>query len=161
MSGLSSTYAWVKVFRIIPEFRILRLTFHRKSASKWWIRVCLRTIDHLNLKLWIFSGHTASFKIGVSKVQDFRNYEFSPMHMHGWKLKIAIHFKSWHFEIYNLKLKKKLTCYQKLIISNLKALSEDTSAVIICTIQHFELNILNSPIILKTFKKNVHPAIAL
>ena len=26
--------AWVKVFRIIPGFRILRLTFHRKSASK-------------------------------------------------------------------------------------------------------------------------------
>ena len=26
--------SWVKVFRIIPEFRILRLTFHRKSASK-------------------------------------------------------------------------------------------------------------------------------
>ena len=26
---------WVKVFRIIPEFRILRLTFHRKSASKF------------------------------------------------------------------------------------------------------------------------------
>ena len=29
-------YAWgstlVKVFRIVPEFRILRLTFHRKSA---------------------------------------------------------------------------------------------------------------------------------
>ena len=24
---------WVKVFRINPEFRILRLTFHRKSAS--------------------------------------------------------------------------------------------------------------------------------
>ena len=24
---------WVKVFRIIPEFRILRLTFHRKSVS--------------------------------------------------------------------------------------------------------------------------------
>ena len=26
---------WVKVFRIIPEFRIFRLTFHRKSASKY------------------------------------------------------------------------------------------------------------------------------
>ena len=26
--------AWVKAFSIIPEFRILRLTFHRKSASK-------------------------------------------------------------------------------------------------------------------------------
>ena len=25
--------AWVKVFRINPEFRILTLTFHRKSAS--------------------------------------------------------------------------------------------------------------------------------
>ena len=25
---------WVKVFRINPEFRILRLTIHRKSASK-------------------------------------------------------------------------------------------------------------------------------
>ena len=26
---------WVKVLRIIPEFGILRLTFHRKSASKF------------------------------------------------------------------------------------------------------------------------------
>ena len=34
---------WVKVFRIIPEFRILRLTFHRKSASKSWIRQIIIT----------------------------------------------------------------------------------------------------------------------
>ena len=27
-------FIWVKVFRIIPEFRILRLTFCGKSASK-------------------------------------------------------------------------------------------------------------------------------
>ena len=33
--------------------------------------VCLRTFDHLNLKLRIFRGHTANFKIGVAKVQDF------------------------------------------------------------------------------------------
>ena len=26
--------SWLKIFRIIPEYRILRLTFHRKSASK-------------------------------------------------------------------------------------------------------------------------------
>ena len=26
--------AWVKVFRIIPEFRILRLTFHRMLNSE-------------------------------------------------------------------------------------------------------------------------------
>ena len=41
--------------------------------------ICLRTFDHLNLKLWIFNGHTANFKNGVSKVQDFGNFELSPM----------------------------------------------------------------------------------
>ena len=29
-----SPLTWVKVFRIIPEFRTFRLTFHRKSVSK-------------------------------------------------------------------------------------------------------------------------------
>ena len=43
--------------------------------------VCLRTTDHLNLKSLIFSGHTASFKIEISKVQDFGNFELSPMHL--------------------------------------------------------------------------------
>ena len=43
--------------------------------------VCLRTTitDHINLKLWIFIGHTASFKIEIGKVQDLGNYELSPM----------------------------------------------------------------------------------
>ena len=81
--------SWVKVFRIIPEIRILRLTFHRKSASKCWIReiilapdlfaVCLGTLYHLNLKSWMFSWHIASFQIVVSKVQDFGNFELSLM----------------------------------------------------------------------------------
>ena len=35
---LNRVSTWVKVFRINPEFRILRLTFQRKSASKCWIR---------------------------------------------------------------------------------------------------------------------------
>ena len=35
---LQMVISWLKVFRIIPEFRILRLTFYRKSASKCWIR---------------------------------------------------------------------------------------------------------------------------
>ena len=30
-----SISTWMKVFRTIPEFRILRLTLHRKSASKF------------------------------------------------------------------------------------------------------------------------------
>ena len=34
---ITMTVAWVKVFRIIPEFRILRLTFYRKAASKSFI----------------------------------------------------------------------------------------------------------------------------
>ena len=34
-TSICFTNTWVKVFRIIPEFRILRLTFHRKSASKY------------------------------------------------------------------------------------------------------------------------------
>ena len=62
----------MKVLRIIPEFRILRLTLHRKSASKnlsYGINnsfsdlfsVCLKANDHLKLC-------TASFMIGVSKV---------------------------------------------------------------------------------------------
>ena len=51
----------MKVYRIIPEFRILRLTFHRKSASNAELGdyyrfsdlylVCLKAIDHLNLNL--------------------------------------------------------------------------------------------------------------
>ena len=39
----------------------------------------LRASDHLSLKLGIFSGHTASFKISISKVQDFGNFELTPM----------------------------------------------------------------------------------
>ena len=79
----------MKVFRIIPEFRILRLTFYRKSASKILNKgdynrlsdlymVCLKTTDHLNFKfLKISSGHIASFNVSVSKVQDFGNFELS------------------------------------------------------------------------------------
>ena len=67
------------------------MTFHRKSSSKHSLNlgdyisfsdlfsVCLTTIDHLIMKLWIFSGHTACFKIETSKVQDFGNFELSPM----------------------------------------------------------------------------------
>ena len=41
--------------------------------------VCLKTIDHLSFKLGIFSGHVASFQIRVLKVQDFGDFELSPM----------------------------------------------------------------------------------
>ena len=88
--GLKRVTVWVKVFRIIPGFRILRLTFPRKWASKDWIEVIiigsfdlfsvhLKAMDHLNLKMLILCRHTASFKIWISKFQDFWNFELSPM----------------------------------------------------------------------------------
>ena len=65
------------------------MTFHGKSSSKClikeiilatliYISVCLWATDLLNLKFWIFSGHTASFKIEISKVQDFGILNFHP-----------------------------------------------------------------------------------
>ena len=76
--------------RNIPEFRILRLAFHRKSASKYWIRQIiislsdlfsdnLKIFDHSSMKLLIFCRHTASFDIWISEVQNFGNFELSPM----------------------------------------------------------------------------------
>ena len=63
--------AWAKVFRIIPEFRILRLTFHRKSASKCLIKqvmiaslIYLQLIKenyHFSLKLLIYYGQCLNF----------------------------------------------------------------------------------------------------
>ena len=43
--------------------------------------VCLKTFDHLTLKLLMFSEHTACLKIGVSKVQDFGNFELSTIYL--------------------------------------------------------------------------------
>ena len=55
------------------------LNYRDHNSFSYLFTVFLRAIDHLNLKLKIFSGHNASFKIGVSKVQDFGNFELSPM----------------------------------------------------------------------------------
>ena len=79
--------AWVKDFRIIPEFRILRL---QKVSLKMLNKadfnsfsdifsVHLRAIDHLNSNLLILCWYTVSYKIWFSKVQDFWNFELSPM----------------------------------------------------------------------------------
>ena len=35
LTEVTAPFTWVKDFRIIPEFRILRMTFHRKSSSKF------------------------------------------------------------------------------------------------------------------------------
>ena len=65
------------------------VSLHRKSASKCWIRQiiisCLFYFSPskdnwpFNLKLFMICWHTTIFKIWISKVQDFGNFEFSPM----------------------------------------------------------------------------------
>ena len=118
-------WIWVKVFRINPKFRILRLTFLGKSASKCWIReiilaplVGFQIIKTQSFKLEIILiwRHPASFKIWISKVQDFRKFwTFT----HVWLVDNAYprpmgesskFFKSWTFEIQN---SKPAVCLQK------------------------------------------------
>ena len=41
--------SWVKVFRIIPEFKILNSTDYIRFSDLY--SVCLKTIDHLSFKL--------------------------------------------------------------------------------------------------------------
>ena len=63
----------VKVFRIIPEFRILKM-LNWNNSNRFFLfiyAVSLKRIGHLNLKLLIRCRHTACFKIGIFKVQDF------------------------------------------------------------------------------------------
>ena len=63
-STLSYTMVtWVKVFRIIPEFRIAENA--ELSNNNGFFDLCssyIKTIYHLNKKLLIFSGHIACFK---------------------------------------------------------------------------------------------------
>ena len=72
MSDFEDTGTWMKIFRIIPEFRILRLTFWKVSLKMLnkanynsfsdVFSVCLKTIDALNLKLFLVCMHAACFK---------------------------------------------------------------------------------------------------
>ena len=41
----------------------------------------LKAIDHLNMNMLLFCWHTACFKVGISKVQDFENFELTPMYL--------------------------------------------------------------------------------
>ena len=78
----------MKVFRIIPEFRILRLDFPQKVSLKILnladsygffdlISGYLKTIDHLNLKLLIFVG---ILQVSRFDFQKFRILEILNFH---------------------------------------------------------------------------------
>ena len=72
----------------IPEFRILRLLFHRKSALKMLnyanyngfynlVLVYYKTNDHLNLKLLIFCRYTACLRFDFLKFRILQILNFS------------------------------------------------------------------------------------
>ena len=80
----------MKVFRIIPEFRILRLTFHRNKISLKFLNcadanrlfdlfsVYLKKIDHLNLKLLIFVGILQVLRFDFKKYRILEILNFHP-----------------------------------------------------------------------------------
>ena len=72
-------YSWIQDFEDDFSQKVKLLNSGDYISFSDLFSVCLRTTNHLNLKLWICSGHTASFKIEISKVQDFGNFELSPM----------------------------------------------------------------------------------
>ena len=71
-------YSWIQDFEDdFPQKVILKMLNKGNYISfSDLFSVCLRVIDHLILKLWIFSGHTASFKIEILKVQDLGNFVY-------------------------------------------------------------------------------------
>ena len=89
------TLPWVKVFWINPEFRILTLTFHRKSASKCWIKEIIiassisfqiNTINHFNFKLSIFVAILQILKFEYQKFRILEILNFHPCNMVSTKI---------------------------------------------------------------------------
>ena len=74
-------YSWIQDFEAdFPQTVSLKSWIKEiKIAFLIYFQSGLKTIGHLNLNFWIFSGHIASFKIRVLKFQDFGNFELSPM----------------------------------------------------------------------------------
>ena len=77
--------SWVKVFRIIPEFRIMRLTFHRKPQKTELGRlnyniftvlflVYLNPTGHLNLKLLINCKAYCKFEFWKLRIFEILNF---------------------------------------------------------------------------------------
>ena len=57
----------MKVFRSNPEFRILRLTFHRKSASKCWIKEIITIHHECPCRIEISHPRGQNFNQGLGK----------------------------------------------------------------------------------------------
>ena len=49
------------------------------DSFSYLVSVYRKTTDHLNFNLLMFYRYTLSFKISISKVQDFSNFELSPV----------------------------------------------------------------------------------
>ena len=101
---------WVKVFRIIPESGFwgwLSTASQPQNANEGdyngftdLFSVCLMTIDHLNLKLWIYLVALLQVLRWDLKVQNFWNFELSPMifsdsNGQNWKKNLAEMVSRW------------------------------------------------------------------
>ena len=73
-------YSWIQNFEADFLWKVsLKMLnygdYNRFSYLHW---VCLKTIDHINFKLWIFSGYTASLRSEFWKFRIFENLNFHP-----------------------------------------------------------------------------------
>ena len=68
----------MKVFRIIPEFRILRLTFPRYNSFFDVFTVDLKIIYHGNLKYYYFEGILQVLKFEFQKFRILEILNFRP-----------------------------------------------------------------------------------
>ena len=78
-------YSWIQDFEAdFPQvsLKMLNLGGHNAPSLIYFQSVYGQLTIILNLKLWIFSGHTARFNIEVSKVKEFGNFELSHMEIY-------------------------------------------------------------------------------
>ena len=79
-------YSWIQDFEadfpLKVSLKMLNLADYNSISHL--PSVSLKSVGHLNLKkCWYFVGIIASFEIWISKVQDFQNFEISPINTTG------------------------------------------------------------------------------
>ena len=74
-------YSWIQDFEADFSLKVSLTILNLADNSCFFdfLSAYVRTVHHLNLKLLIFYSYSASFNIWISEVQDFGNFELSPM----------------------------------------------------------------------------------
>ena len=85
---------WVKVFRIIPVFRILR---HRKSASKCWILLLIIAFLILLQLILRYLTIKLGFFLYFGGIQQVLNSDFLK-----FKISEILNFHQWQYKLHSL-----------------------------------------------------------